>query len=250
MYTAFSQVYDALMRDVDYRAWARHYQALLITGGVTGGRVCECACGTGSLTVQLSKLGYQMTGLDESRGMLNVAVQKARDAGQAIPFVMQDMCALQLPRAFDAILCTCDGLNYLTTPERVNAFFARASATLREGGVFAFDLSTPEKLAQTLGDHTLGDLSEKLPYIWQNSYCPTTRCVHMALSVFAKREDGAYSRVDENQTQRAHGMDELTRMLEENGFDDITWYGEQRMDAPRAGDTRWHARCKKRGNIK
>ena len=63
MYTAFARVYDALMDQVDYGAWARHYQALMEKYGVPrGGRCVECACGTGSITLPLKKAGYQMTG--------------------------------------------------------------------------------------------------------------------------------------------------------------------------------------------
>ena len=107
MYTAFAAVYDRLMRDVDYEAWARHYARLLAGAHVHGGNVCECACGTGSLTLPLRRLGYRMTGVDLSRDMLSQAAQKARDAGLEIPFVCQDMCHLQLHRRQDAILCTC-----------------------------------------------------------------------------------------------------------------------------------------------
>ena len=41
MYTAFAAVYDRLMRDVDYEAWARHYARLLAGAHVHGGNVCE-----------------------------------------------------------------------------------------------------------------------------------------------------------------------------------------------------------------
>ena len=48
MYTAFASVYDRLMADVDYLAWARFYHELMERYGVPRGKVCECACGTGS----------------------------------------------------------------------------------------------------------------------------------------------------------------------------------------------------------
>lgn len=78
MYTAFASVYDRLMADVDYLAWARFYHELMERYGVPRGKVCECACGTGSITIALSKMGYQMTGVDLSPDMLFEASQKAR----------------------------------------------------------------------------------------------------------------------------------------------------------------------------
>ena len=61
MYQSFAGVYDALMAQVDYAAWAAHYDALMQHCGVKKGAKCvECACGTGSLTLPLKKRGYQM----------------------------------------------------------------------------------------------------------------------------------------------------------------------------------------------
>ena len=62
MYTAFASVYDQLMTGVDYQGWANFYHALMERYGIPRGKVCECACGTGSLTIPLAAMGYQMTG--------------------------------------------------------------------------------------------------------------------------------------------------------------------------------------------
>lgn len=241
MYTAFSRVYDALMAQVDYAAWACHYRRLMDDCGVPAkGRCVECACGTGSLTLKLRKMGCQMTGVDLSEDMLAIAMEKARAAGEMIPFVRQDMCALTVTRKMDCVLATCDGVNYLTTPERVRAFFASAYAALRPGGALIFDVSTPEKLSGTLGKNTLFSDEEAISYIWRNAYDEKSACVQMRLSIFVRRADGAYDRLEESQTQRAHSRTELRAWLGEAGFEQIHFYGRQRMTAPRKGDDRWH----------
>ena len=123
MYTDFAEIYDRLMKDTDYPGWAEYYSVLLQKYVRPGGRVCECACGTGSLTVLLRGMGWRMTGIDLSREMLARAMEKSRQAGMDIPFVCQDMCALSVPGRQDAVLCTCDGVNYLLTPGRAARFF-------------------------------------------------------------------------------------------------------------------------------
>ena len=82
--------------------------------GRKGASCVECACGTGSLTVPLSLAGLKMTGVDLSEQMLASAMIKARSRGCAIPFIRQNMVSLSLPSRVHAVLCTCDGLNYLT----------------------------------------------------------------------------------------------------------------------------------------
>ena len=122
MYTAFASVYDRLMADVDYAAWAAYYRELLTARGVGGGALCECACGTGSLTLPLARQ-YDMIGVDLSGDMLAVAQDKARRAGLSIPFVQMDMRDFALHRPVDGVLCTCDGVNYLETDADIAAFF-------------------------------------------------------------------------------------------------------------------------------
>lgn len=245
MYTAFASVYDRLMQDVDYDAWVAHYARLMAAAGVKSGRVCECACGTGSLTVRLKRLGYQMTGVDLSQEMLSIATQKARDVGVVLPFVKQDMCRLMLHRRQDAVLCTCDGMNYLTTPDRARKFLAAAYAALRPGGVLVMDLSTPYKLKNTLGNNVLGCQDEDVSYVWQNTYQPRTRTVDMRLSIFVRQDSGEYARFEETQTQRAHTQEELTKYLENTGFAAIRFFGETAMRAPKETDQRWHVRAVK-----
>ena len=99
MYTGFAEVYDTLMNDVHYGAWADMYARMMTAYGIPrNAKVCECACGTGSLTLPLQQLGYEMMGIDLSQEMLWQAAQKARKAGFGIPFIRQDMRQLRLHR--------------------------------------------------------------------------------------------------------------------------------------------------------
>lgn len=241
MYTVFARVYDALMDTVDYDAWAAHYRRLMAECGVPDkGKCVECACGTGNLTIRLKKAGLQITGLDLSEDMLATAMEKARAEGLSIPFVRQDMCSLSVPRRVNCVLATCDGVNYLTAPDKARAFFAAAYRALRPGGALIFDVSTPEKLSQTLGNNTLYSDDDQISYIWRNAYDEKSACVTLALSLFVRRPDGAYDRLEEKQAQRAHTRKELRAWLREAGFENIRVYGRQRMTAPRPGDDRWH----------
>lgn len=246
MYSAFSQVYDRLMADVDYTGWAAHYRGLMEAAGVPAhGKCVECACGTGSLTLPLQKAGYQMTGVDLSEDMLALAMEKARREGLLIPFIRQDMAKLTLPRRADCVLATCDGVNYLTEPDKARAFFRSAYDALKPGGALIFDVSTPEKLQGTLGSNTLFSDDDEIAFIWRNRYDPEKALVRLRLSLFVRREDGAYDRMEEQQLQRAHSRRELTQWLTEAGFTGIRFFGRQRMTPPRTGDDRWHVIAKK-----
>ncbi|MBR6027573.1 MAG: class I SAM-dependent methyltransferase [Clostridia bacterium] len=241
MYSAFAEVYDALMAEVDYAAWAGLYAQLLADRGVhNGASVCECACGTGSLTLPLQKAGYRMTGVDLSPDMLQRAGEKARREGLNIPFACQDMRALALHRPQDAILATCDGVNYLLTEDDLNAFLRAAAAALKPGGCLAFDVSTPHKLKNDLGNQLLCTDSEAATVVWQNAWLPRQRQVKMDLCIFVPERDGRYRRIDESQRQRAWELPELEAALRSAGFADVAVYGEKGLTPPAPSERRWH----------
>ncbi len=246
MYTAFAEVYDALMADVNYPAWADFYRQMMAQHGIREGRVAECACGTGGLTLPLYKMGFGITGVDSSAEMLWQAAQKARKAGAAIPFVKQDMCALRLHKAMDAVLCTCDGVNYLTAPRQVQDFFQAAYQALRPGGGLFFDVSTPYKLKNMLGGQLMGEDTENITYLWQNRYSPKTALLELELCIFVRQADGSYRRIDERQRQRAHTREELMDWLTAAGFSGVMFYGDKHMLKPGEQEERWHVAALKR----
>ena len=237
-YRDFAGIYDLLMDDFDYPAWADYYMALIGQTGAQISTICECACGTGSLTVHFAKKGLRVTGVDISREMLELAAEKARQNGVQVQLVCQDMARLSLPRPVDAVLATCDGVNYLTSLKRVKAFFDTAHAALKPGGVLAFDISSAHKLRNVLGDSFFGEERDETAYLWQNRL--EGDIVNMDLTFFIQEEEELYRRITENHRQRAHEISELAALLQESGFEKIRVFGDQTFEAPGDEELRIH----------
>ena len=237
-YGNFAAVYDRLMDDFNYPAWADYYLRIVRKAGVEPKNICDCACGTGSLSVEFARRGLKVTGVDISQDMLELAAQKARKNGVMLPFVCQDMCKLQLPRKVDALICGCDGVNYLTTDARVLAFFQAAHAQIKPGGVLAFDVSTGAKLL-TMPGNVYAEDRDEVTWVWFTE-AEEDRKVRMDIAFFLKDESGLYERFDEEQLQRAHTPEELTAALEKAGFTDIRIYGDRTYEPPKADEKRMH----------
>ena len=239
-YEAFADWYDVLMDDVDYDAWAEHYLALLARAGVRPRALCDCACGTGSLSVRFAAQGIRVTGVDLSGEMLEAAREKALRSGAQAMFVRQDMCALELPRPVDALVCGCDGVNYLLDDDRLRAFFGRARASIKLGGALAFDVSSPWKLEHTLGNNFYGEERDDVAYLWSNRFDPAARTVTMDLTFFVRQRDELYRRFSEVHVQKAHDPDHLMALLTESGFKSVEVFGGMTFDPPKPEDERLH----------
>ncbi|MDD6045047.1 MAG: methyltransferase domain-containing protein [Clostridia bacterium] len=215
MYGKFAGLYDPLMKDVDYDRWAEYIASFLPEGSL---RIADCACGTGEITIRLAKMGYTLTGIDISEDMLRIAAEKARKSALKLPFICQNMAELQLHRPQDAIVCACDGVNYLDSLEQVGRFFSAAYAVLKPNGLLLFDISSRHKLENVLDCNTFAEDDGERAYIWKNCYDPESRLISMELSFYEKQGE-FYRRFEESHIQRAHEEKELLSAMEKAGFD-------------------------------
>jgi ubiquinone/menaquinone biosynthesis C-methylase UbiE len=92
------------------------------------GRVLDIGCGTGRHSIALTKMGYEMTGLDLSDGMLEVARRKATAAGLDIRFLKADATGgypeeFGVIGRFDACICLCEGsLGLINAGDEVSCY--------------------------------------------------------------------------------------------------------------------------------
>lgn len=95
--------------------------------------------GTGNITIPLAKRGYDMTGVDISEDMLNIAREKAD--GLDILFLNQSMTDLDLFGTMGAFLCMIDGINYVLPPKSViNSFSPKSKLALSIPTVFLYSI--------------------------------------------------------------------------------------------------------------
>ena len=158
----------------------------------------------------------------------------------ALPFVQQDMRALNLHKPVDAVLATCDGVNYLLTEEDLLSFFRAAKRAVLPGGALVFDVSTPYKLKHILCAGLMCEDRENVTYLWQNTWNERSQTVSLDLCFFIREDDGRYRRMEEHQRQRAWDMDTLKEILWKAGFRAVSIYSETTLNAAREQDQRWH----------
>ena len=215
-YGEFAHSYDLMMNSVDYRKWVVYLESFLREHGAQ--TVLDAACGTGKITVALARDGFKVTGSDLSEDMLMEARAHALESGQRlIPFVCQNMTDISVHRPVDAVISTCDGVNYLTSLEEVERFFQSAFRCLKPGGLLFFDISSDYKLERILGNETFTEVTDDYAYIWYNSFDSERRLIEMDLTFFVKR-GGTYSRFQEEHVQRAHSIHEIVKLLNQTGF--------------------------------
>lgn len=101
--------------------------------------VLDVACGTGILASELYSKNFEVSGIDISEDMINVA----RENTKGIDFQVADMEKFTFDKKFQIITCAFDSINYLTCDIKMEKTLKNILKHLDDNGVFIFDINTP-----------------------------------------------------------------------------------------------------------
>ena len=228
-YLAIARVYDRLNKEIDYSKWADFFErcfekyckekpAILL----------DLACGTGRMTCEMAKRGYDMIGVDGSIDMLSEAYSKDTSG---ILYLCQDMRELELYGTVGATVCCLDSLNYLVNDGELERVLSLVHNYSDPDALFIFDVNSEFKFENVYADNAyiLEDENDDGGAIfcgWQNSYDRESRVCSFYLSVFEEGENGEYYRADEEQRERCYTVDEIKNALAKSGFEFIDVFSD------------------------
>ncbi|MFC1694450.1 class I SAM-dependent DNA methyltransferase, partial [Candidatus Latescibacterota bacterium] len=141
-YTELAEIYDRIMDHVDYISWAQYLSSIFKYHNINVNSILEIACGTGNLSVELSKLGYSITGMDISQSMLANTAGKFKKINIPIKLFSSNMKTLPLRCQFDAVICIYDSINYMIESEDFIRVVVETSRITKPDGLFIFDVCT------------------------------------------------------------------------------------------------------------
>lgn len=242
-YKALASSYDRLTNDVDYEAVVAFYNQILEREGLQPKTAVDLACGTGSVGILLSKQGLRVTCVDLSEDMLTVAYEKAQVLSNPPMFVCQPLQALRLPRAVDLAVCALDSLDYILDPKDCAEAIHRVYKALNPGGIFIFDVNTPEKLRAMDGQVFL-DEDDDVYCIWRGEFDEETNICSYGMDLF-QRKGEHWVRSFEEHCEYAYTQEQLLAFLRDAGFSHIEVYGDRRFEVPREGEQRMYFKARK-----
>lgn len=246
-YEALAASYDRLTNDVDYQAIVDYYETLWTRAGLRPRTAVDLACGTGSVAAILAHRGLRVTAVDMSEEMLTVAQQKTAQMSDPPRFVCQRLETLRLPRGVDLAVCALDSLDYITDPSACAQALCRVYKALNPGGLFLFDVNTPEKLRAMDGQVFL-DEDDDVYCVWRGEFDHQSNICSYGMDLFQRRGN-VWHRSFEEHREYAYSREQLTCFLHAAGFTHVETFGDRTLAAPSAGEQRMYFSARK-GRIK
>lgn len=213
-YNEFAYFYDEFNGEADYDALYTQIRQELHAHQIDDGIVADLGCGTGELTLMLVQAGYDMIGIDQSEEMLAVVRDKADQLGisERLLLLRQDLLKLDLYGTIRAAVSTFDTLNHIPLLDKA---IANAAFFMEEGGVFLFDMNTPYKHREVLGNNTFNFEGSDANCVWHNRWDEAAGKVDISLSI---HDSETGEQIEEQFCEYTYSLDEITAALQRHGF--------------------------------
>ena len=221
-YSNFAAVYDALMDNIPYDAWADYLHSLLVEYDISSGILAELGCGTGNITERMADFGYDMIGIDNSPSMLDIANEKREQNHSSSLYLCQDMREFELYGTVAAIVSLCDSVNYITEPEELTHVFSLVNNYLDPDGLFIFDFHTEHYYRDVVAEATIAEDRDDISFIWDNYYDEEEAINELALSLFVKEpsdsDDNLFRKYEELHVQKGYTLKQMKQMVADSGL--------------------------------
>ena len=103
--------------------------------------VLDLGCGTGRLAIELSAMGYSMTGVDKFAAMLRIAQQNANERGVKLNLRRTSLEELDIVGEFDAAYSVFSVFNYILDEAGFRNTLGRLKVLIRSGGLLVLDMA-------------------------------------------------------------------------------------------------------------
>ncbi len=235
MYKSTAELYDLIMDDINYDAYAEYFVKIFEKHmSKKPISIVDIGCGTGNLTFSLNKLGFDMTGVDNSIEMLSKAKQKDE---KGLLWINQDMTELDLFGTYDASVSLLDCVNHLENKQAIEKYLNRLHYFVEPEGLIVFDINSIYKFENIYSDNIYYSMEDSLSYIWQNNYDEKTKICRMDIAFFEK-ENEFYNRVDVVNFEYAYSCSEIENILQKTGYFLEDVYGDKSFEEPKKYEER------------
>ena len=191
-----------------------------LTGIKPGAHILDLGCGVGRHSLELTRRGFQVTGVDRTYKYLEQASEQASKEGLKVEFIREDMRTFSRPDAFDAAISLFTSFGYFEDPEEDRQVVANVYNSLKSDGIFLVDVHGKETLARIFREK---DWREENGVLILEERKVTKNWSWMENRWIMLKDN---KRAEFKVTHRLYAATELIALLTDCGFAQVNVYGD------------------------
>ncbi len=225
-FTKSAPYYDLFYKDKNYFTEVKQIHTVIKKISPPSQQMIDLGCGTGEHAKYFTRLGYTVTGIDNSSAMLRIAKNKCAQSHVSVKLKKADITTFQSPQPFGIAVSLFHVFSYLLTSQDILGFFVSTYNNLENGGLFIFDcwygpgvLASPPEV-QTRNGKCKEFAFTKTKHPIHNKKEHTVEVTH---TTTIKWKNGKKLKVEETHCLRYFFYTEIKRMLTQSGFVLLSW---------------------------
>jgi SAM-dependent methyltransferase len=123
-------------------------------------KILDLACGNGRHSIELAKRGFDVTGLDLSETLLNIAKGNSKLNQLNINFIMGDMRRIEFENEFDLVVNLFTSFGYFKTDEENKSVILNIQKALKPNGHFFIDYLNKDLLIKTIEPESITQIDD------------------------------------------------------------------------------------------
>lgn len=209
--------YDLIYRDKDYEKEADFLEEIF-ENTYKPRNILEVGCGTGNYTRILVDRGYEVTALDTSENMLEVARGKC-----GVRFIHSDVRDMSINDTFDACIAMFTVMGYITENADITRALTNVHKHLKPDGILIFDVWNGLAVMRILPEPRVKEVENDSVKVIRIAM-PNLRAfdhiceVNYRLIIWDK-QDHTFDEINERHIVRFFFPQEMKHYLEETGFE-------------------------------
>lgn len=221
----YIRLYDDFASSLKTRQEVSFYQKFLSRNN----KIIEFGCGTGRVLINLLEQGYNISGLDISKGMLEHLKTKLKQKGLNTNIFNKNLVRFSLKGKYDSGILSQRTLNFITTPNEQKKSLLNINKTLKTGAKLIInlmparpnDFSDIQKMLKRTGIFTNSETGNKVEF-WESWIPNPMDQTWNFVNEFREKN----KKIRTEMKMRAIFAPEMTNLLELCGFKILKIFGD------------------------
>jgi SAM-dependent methyltransferase len=225
IFEKYAKYYDLLYKDKDYKAESKYISSLIRKYKPGAKKILEFGSGSGIHGRMLSKLGYDIFGIERSQEMIDLGYQNypIRNKDENF-FISQGDCTKTfIANDFDAVISLFHVFSYQTSEKLAVNMLKNANRQLKKGGIFIYDYwfaPAVWKYRPTIRVKKVENSKLKITRIAEPICFEEKNLVDVNYLTFVEElQDGKISKIQETHKLKAFDLDDILQLSKLTGFE-------------------------------
>ncbi len=185
-----------------------------------GHKILDLCCGAGRYSIELAKVGYEVTGIDLSEDLIKTAHKNTAKNGLRIDYHIRDMRDIRFVNHFDGVVNMFTSFGYFRKDEENTRVIGAVYKSLTESGWFVLDFMNKESTLEKLQPYD-ESVSNGIKVIQKRRYDIETGRIEKEILINKGGVQKGY-----NESVRLFSIEELRAMFWKIGFEIIREFGD------------------------